>query len=74
MVTVAIRVADAAIQTPDPGRETIDSVSHNDKPMDGPGGTMCVTSGDCLLSIDLDNRTKIWTILLTSGSNGFYDW
>ena len=74
VVTVAIRVADAAIQTPDPGRETIESVSHNGDTLDGPGGATCVTSGDCLLSIDLDNRTKVWTILLTSGSNGFYDW
>ena len=74
VVTVSIQVADAAIQTPDKGRETIETVSHNDVPMDGPGGATCVTSGDCLLSIDLDNRTKVWTILLTSGSNGFYDW
>jgi hypothetical protein len=74
VVTVAIRVADAAIQTPAKGRETIDSVSHNGDPMDGPGGATCVASGDCLLSINLDNKTKVWTILLTSGSNGFYDW
>lgn len=70
VVTVVIQVADAAIQTPAPGRETITSVSHNDVPMTA---ATCASAGDCVVSINLDNKTKIWTLVLTSGTNGLYD-
>jgi hypothetical protein len=35
--------------------------------------TTCATAGDCVVSIGLDKKTKIWTIVVTSGSNGYYD-
>ena len=70
VVTVVIKVADAAIQTPAPGRETIDSVSHNGVLMTA---ATCAAAGDCVVSINLDNKTKIWTIVVTSGTNGYYD-
>ena len=70
VVTVVIQVADAAIQTPDPGRETIESVSHNGVPMTA---ATCATAGDCIVSITLDSKTKTWTLVLTAGSNGFFD-
>jgi hypothetical protein len=70
VVTVVIQVADAAIQTPAPGRETITSVSHNGVPMTA---ATCAATGDCIVSINLNNQTKIWTIVVTSGTNGSYD-
>ena len=70
VVTVVIQVSDAAIQTPAKGRETIESVSHNGIPMTA---ATCATAGDCLISINLDSKTKIWTLVLTSGTNGLYD-
>lgn len=70
VVTVVIQVSDAAIQTPAKGRETIESVSHNGVPMTA---ATCSTAGDCIVSITLDNQTKIWTIVVTSGTNGLYD-
>jgi hypothetical protein len=69
-VTVVIQVSDAAIQTPAPGRETITSVSHNGDPMTA---ATCAAAGDCIISITLNNQTKIWTIVVTSGTNGSYD-
>jgi hypothetical protein len=69
-VTVVIEVSDAALQTPAKGRETVESVSHNGVPMTA---ATCATAGDCIVSIILDNKTKVWTIIVTAGSNGFFD-
>jgi len=65
--TVVIKVADAAL----PNGYKITSVSHNGTPMTA---ATCAASGDCVLLIDLDNKTKIWTIVVTSGANGNYSW
>jgi hypothetical protein len=34
----------------------------------------CAAAGDCVVSINLDNKTKIWTIVVTAGTNGYFDW
>lgn len=67
-VTLTFKVADGAL----PKGYKIIAVSHN-------GGTpveegACDGSGFCVLSIDRNNRTKIWTLVVTSTTNGFYNW
>lgn len=56
-----------------PKNYTITQVSHNGTTMDA---TTCSTKGDCVVSIDLVNvkGTKIWVIVVTTGSNGYFDW
>lgn len=66
-VTLVFQVADAAL----PKGYKINTVSHNGVAMTP---ATCAATGDCVLSIDLDNRTKVWTIVVTSSENGFYDW
>jgi hypothetical protein len=67
VVTVVIQVADGFL---DKGYQ-ITTVSHNGVEMTA---ATCAATGDCVLDIDLSNgKFKVWTILLTSGSNGFYD-
>ena len=66
-VTLVFRVAAGAL----PKNYTITQVSHNGVVMTA---ATCAASGDCVLSIDLDKKKKIWTIVVTSGTNGLYDW
>jgi hypothetical protein len=69
-VTHVFHVADAAL----PKNYTITTVSHNGGPPTLEGA--CDPNGFCVVSIDLDNvkGTKIWTIVVTSPINGFFDW
>lgn len=67
-VTHVFQVADGAL----PRRYSITEVSHNGNPPLAEGE--CSAPGECVVSIDLDNRTKIWTIVVTSPTNGYWDW
>lgn len=67
VVTVVFQVADAAL----PKGYKITQVFHNGALLNA---ATCAAVGDCLLSINLDNKTKIWTIVATSGTNGQWDW
>jgi uncharacterized repeat protein (TIGR01451 family) len=68
-ITHVFRVLQGAL----PKNYTITQVSHNGTTMDA---TTCSTKGDCVVSIDLVNvkGTKIWVIVVTTGSNGYFDW
>ena len=68
-ITHVFRVLQAAL----PKNYDITQVSHNGTTMDA---TTCSTKGDCVISIDLVNvkGTKIWVIVVTTGSNGYFDW
>ena len=67
-VTNVFQVANGAL----PKGYKITEVSHNGNPPLEEGE--CSAPGECVLSIDLDNRTKIWTIVATSATNGYWDW
>ena len=54
-----------------PKKPEVTTVSHNGVPMDA---DTCKNAGDCVVSIDYDNPGKFYTIVVTSGTNGFYDW
>ncbi|HEX6724412.1 MAG TPA: hypothetical protein VF073_04140 [Gaiella sp.] len=71
VITHVFHVADAALL---PKGYKITAVSHN-------GGTptaqgACDSNGFCVVTIRLDNfkGTKIWTIVVTSRTNGYFDW
>ena len=68
-VTHVFRVADAAL----PKGYKITAVSHNGDPA-LTAGTCSATPGECVVSIVLDRKTKIWTIVATSPTNGLWDW
>jgi hypothetical protein len=67
-VTLTFTVASDAL----PKNYKITGVSHNGGDPVGEGA--CDADGFCVLSIDLNHRTKIWTIVVTSETNGFYNW
>ena len=64
------KVITVVIQAFVPKNPAITSVSHNGVTMDA---DTCKNAGDCVLSITYDNQGKFYTIVLTSGTNGFYD-
>lgn len=66
-ITHVFRVLDAAL----PKGYRITQVTHNGTTMTA---TTCTTTGDCVVSITLDPKTKIWTIIVTTGTNGYFDW
>ena len=70
-VTHVFHVADAALL---PKNYTITTVSHNGGPPTVQGA--CDVNGFCVVTIRLDNikGTKIWTIVVTSPTNGYFDW
>jgi hypothetical protein len=68
VVTHVFRVANGAL----PKGYKITTVSHNGGDPVAEGD--CDDAGFCVVSIDLVNKTKIWTIVVTSPTNGFYDW
>lgn len=70
VITHVFHVADAAL----PNGYKITAVSHNGGPATAQGA--CDTNGFCVLTIRLDNvkGTKIWTIVVTSPTNGYFDW
>ena len=70
VITHVFHVADAAL----PKNYSITTVSHNGGPPTVEGA--CDPSGMCVVSIDLVNvkGTKIWTIVVTSPTNGSWDW
>ena len=55
-----------------PNKDEITEVSHNGNPPLAEGE--CSAPGECVLVIDQNKKTKIWTIEATSGSNGYWDW
>jgi len=67
-VTFVFRVADAAL----PKGYKITQLSHSGNPPLKEG--QCDATGDCVVSIKLDNKTKIWTLVATSKTNGYWDW
>ena len=67
LVTHVFQVADAAL----PKGFKITQVFHNGVLLTP---ATCTASGECVLSIDLDNKTKIWTIVATAPGNGSWDW
>ncbi len=67
-VTHVFHVADGAL----PKGYKITTVSHNGGPATVQGA--CDPSGFCVVSITLENKTKIWTIVVTSPTNGYFDW
>ena len=66
-VTHVFRVADAALAK----NEKITQVSHNGFPLAACPNT---DPNGCVVSIVLDRKTKIWTIVAKSFSNGFWSW
>ena len=71
VITHVFHVADAALL---PKGSKITAVSHNGGPATAQGA--CDSNGFCVLTIRLDNLkgTKIWTIVVTSRTNGYFDW
>jgi hypothetical protein len=71
VITHVFRVADAALL---PKGYKITAVSHNGGPATTKGS--CDSNGFCVIDIRLDNfkGTKIWTIVVTSRTNGYFDW
>jgi hypothetical protein len=67
VVTHVFRVLDAALADP----HGITAVRH-DGVLVTPA--TCAATGLCVLSIDLDHATGIWTIVATSPTNGSWDW
>lgn len=67
-VTVIFHVADDAL----PNKYKITGISHNGAPPLAEGE--CSSAGECVLDIYLDPQTKIWTMVVTSESNGSYTW
>ena len=67
VVTFVFRVADAAL----PKGYKITQVFHNGVLLTA---TTCAVNQECVLSIKLDNKTKVWTIVATSPTNGLWDW
>lgn len=67
-VTHIIHVADGAL----PKGYRITGLSHNGNPPLEEGE--CSGPGECVLLIDLDPQTKIWTLIATSDTNGLWDW
>jgi hypothetical protein len=65
-ITHIFEVADAAL---DKG-ERLTGISHNSVPLRACPNT---DAAGCLVSITLDNKTKIWTIIALSKSNGQWD-
>lgn len=68
-VTFVFRVADAAL----PKGYKITQVFHNGEFLTAATCARTVNP-ECLVSISLDNRTKIWTIIATSETNGPWTW
>lgn len=66
-VTHVFRVAAAALEK----NEKITQVSHDGQPL-----PPCPSSNakGCVVSIELDRKTKIWTIVAQSSSNGLWGW
>lgn len=68
-LTLTFRVAADAL----PKNYDIGAVSHNGGDPVAEGE--CDADNFCVVSIDLSNgKTKIWTIVVTSETNGFYNW
>jgi len=68
-VTYVFKVADAAL----PKGYKITQVFHNGELLTAATCARTVNP-ECLVSIDLDNKTKIWTIIATSETNGPWTW
>ena len=68
-ITHVFHVLQAAL----PKNYKITQVSHNGATMDAGA---CSTNGYCVVSIDLVNvkGTKIWVIVVTTPTNGYFDW
>ena len=66
-VTHIFRVAAAALEK----NERITQVSHNGTPVPSCPST---DPNGCVVSIELDRKTKIWTIIAQSPSNGLWGW
>jgi hypothetical protein len=66
-VTHIFQVAAAAL----PKNYKITTVSHNGDELTD---ETCAATGDCVIDIDLDRKTKIWTIEVTSSTNGPWNW
>lgn len=66
------KVITVVIQVFLPKKPDITSVSHNGVPMTA---QTCADAGDCIVgSPTYDNQDKFWTIIVTSGTNGVYDY
>jgi hypothetical protein len=70
VITHVFHVADGAL----PKGYKITWVSHNGGDQVAEGA--CDANNFCVVSIDLDNvgKTKVWTIVVTTPTNGFFDW
>ena len=68
VITHVFHVADGAL----PKGYKITWVSHNGGAQVVEGA--CDANNFCVLSIHLDNKTKIWTIVVTTPTNGYFDW
>jgi hypothetical protein len=64
------KVITVVIQAFIPKKPEVTTVSHNGVPMTA---DTCTNAGDCVVSITYDNPGKFYTIVVTSGSNGYYD-
>jgi uncharacterized repeat protein (TIGR01451 family) len=67
-LTLTFRVAKEAL----PKRYQITGVSHDGGAPVAAGA--CDSSGFCVLSIHLDKRAKVWTIVVASPTNGHFNW
>jgi hypothetical protein len=68
-ITFTFRVADSAL----PKGYKITTVTH-DGGVPLPQGACDAATGFCVVSINLDHKTKIWTLVVTSPKNGHFSW